>query len=55
MGVAAQAYEQVTGTALPATNVGPDVPSEPSGERWDFDDEGATAERLPRLSRKYND
>jgi hypothetical protein len=54
LGVAMRVYEEVTGNQLPTPTV-PAQPAEPSGERWDFDDLDATAQRLPRLARKYND
>jgi hypothetical protein len=55
LGVAARAYEEVTGNPFPTPEGPPLHPSEPTGERWDFDDADATAERLPRLARKYEE
>jgi hypothetical protein len=31
----------------------PTLPAEPSGENWDFEDEQATRERLPRLTKRF--
>jgi len=53
LGVAMRAYEEVTGNALPSPTTAAH-PAGPAGERWDFDDPEATADRLPRLVRKYN-
>jgi Protein of unknown function (DUF4240) len=50
--VASRAYEEVVGKPLPSPPGGKH-PSKPSGERWDFDDQDATAKQLPRLTRRY--
>ncbi|HEV2293591.1 MAG TPA: DUF4240 domain-containing protein [Tepidisphaeraceae bacterium] len=51
--VAMRAYEGVAGKQLPVP-AGTSQAPEPSGERWDFDDQEATARQLPRLARKYD-
>ncbi len=52
--VAAEAYEQVTGRALPAA--GPDYhEGEVAGQDWDFDDADECRRRLPRLSAIFCD
>jgi len=49
--IARQTYEEMTGQQmLPGKK---NYPPEPMGEKWDFDDDAATAERLPRLSQIY--
>jgi hypothetical protein len=52
LGVAMRAYREVAGKLLPGPRFAAH-PSEPAGDRWDFDDAEATAERLPRLARLY--
>src|SRR5687768_10390841 len=51
--VAMRAFEGVAAKELPMPTSGVQAP-EPSGERWDFDDQEATARQLPRLARKYD-
>ncbi|UQA95902.1 DUF4240 domain-containing protein [Streptomyces halobius] len=43
-----EAYEQLTGSVMPDLGL-PPQPSEPLGTVIDFEDEGALAERFPRL------
>jgi hypothetical protein len=47
-----QAYEAVTGKEFPIPT-GSTRAAIPSGDKWDFDDQEATAQQLPRLARKY--
>jgi hypothetical protein len=49
--IARQVYGEVTGQPMPAGKS--NYPRYPMGESWDFDDEAATAEQLPRLSLLY--
>lgn len=49
--VARQVFAEKTGGEMPET--GAAFPADPSGEDWDFDDEAACAERLPRLWAKF--
>jgi hypothetical protein len=48
---ATEAYRLATGTELPAPD--PIPLGKPHGEEWDFEDEQAMAERLPRLSAAF--
>lgn len=47
-----EAYEQLTGTELPELGL-PEPPGEPDGIALDLEDEGALAERLPRLWERF--
>jgi hypothetical protein len=49
--VARNAYRAATGEEMPETDV--EFPNEPEGEEWDFDDEAACRERLPKLSARF--
>jgi hypothetical protein len=46
-----QAYEAKTNEELPWSQI--DRPSEPSGEKWDFNDHQEACRRLPRMWAKY--
>lgn len=50
-GIAQEAYQDATGEAMPAIDFS--WPAEPSGERWDFDDEEQLLRRLPKLAEMY--
>ena len=49
--VAQQVYESKTNQAIPANKV--PHSTDPSGEDWDFDDEGLCEQKLPQLWRKF--
>jgi len=49
--VAGRVYRKRTGDDMPVDTF-PSGPKEPIGEKWDFDDEEETAERLPRIVKK---
>jgi hypothetical protein len=50
-GVAQEVYEETTGEGMAAGDFA--RPSEPEGDRWDFDDDEQVARRLPRLAEVY--
>jgi uncharacterized protein DUF4240 len=50
--VADEAYEQLTGDALPDPDL-PAAPSDPAGEPLDLEDDEALAARLPRLWARF--
>ncbi len=49
--VAGEVYEELAGTPLPAMQIF--QPGEPRGKRWDYEDEGAMAQRFPELGKLY--
>lgn len=49
-----EAYEQLTGTVAPDLGIAP-APAEPEGAPVDFEDEGALAERYPRLWARFRE
>lgn len=49
-----EAYEQLTGTVAPDLGV-PPAPAEPAGTPLDFEDEGALAERYPKLWYRFRE
>ncbi len=49
--VAGEAYETLTGNAMPQTDIAEAAAS--MGEEWDFEDEDEIRKRLPRLMAKY--
>ncbi|MEV0981575.1 DUF4240 domain-containing protein [Streptomyces sp. NPDC049915] len=49
-----EAYEQLTGTVAPDLGI-PPAPSEPEGTPVDFEDEGALAERYPKLWYRFRE
>ena len=48
LSVASEAYEQATGTPLPASDIARTRPE--AADLWDFDDEDEMTRRLPRLA-----
>jgi hypothetical protein len=46
-----QVYEELTGEPLPPMDFR--WPTTPRGRRWDFEDDGQVAQRLPQLARIY--
>jgi hypothetical protein len=51
--LADKVYEKRMGQRLP--HRASQIPSEPAGEVWDFDDEDEMREHLPKLAKKYLD
>jgi len=49
--VAMSVYENKTGGSLPSSTI--DFKQDPSGEDWDFDDDGEMQKRYPRLHKLY--
>jgi hypothetical protein len=49
-----EAYEQLTGTVAPDLGIAP-APSEPEGTPVNFENEGALAERYPRLWQRFKE
>jgi hypothetical protein len=50
--VAAEVYEELTGRDMPRGSA--EWPTEPAGDRWDFDDEREVAKRFPALAAAYS-
>jgi hypothetical protein len=50
-GAAQEVYEETTGSEMPADDSA--WPAEPTGVRWDFDDDEQVAWRLPALAELY--